>query len=247
VHGALGDYRQWSALAGPLRSRFRVVAISRRYHWPNPPPGADDVYTYERHCDDLLAAVKAGGRRVHLVGHSYGAGVVLLAALREPDRIETLTLVEPPFASLLPAAAPGLEEEISSRAAMVERVQALARQGHEREAGQLLIEWTQGGPPAFSMLPAAVRRGFEDNARTAGPTYGSIPPSITREDSSRLRVRTLIMTGEHTRLYFRLIAASAAASIPGAAATRVGSARHMVIVERPVETAERILEFLLND
>jgi hypothetical protein len=38
---------------------------------------------------------------------------VLLAAIREPDLIETMTLIEPPFATLLPDTAPVLEEEIA--------------------------------------------------------------------------------------------------------------------------------------
>src|SRR2546428_5641394 len=36
VHGALNDYRTWMSQMDPLSSRFRVVSISLRHHYPEP-------------------------------------------------------------------------------------------------------------------------------------------------------------------------------------------------------------------
>jgi pimeloyl-ACP methyl ester carboxylesterase len=80
VHGSLGDHRQWAAIGARLAARHRVVALSRRHHWPNEPPAADAVYSYESHRDDLVAYLRQFPDPVHLVGHSYGAGIALLAA-----------------------------------------------------------------------------------------------------------------------------------------------------------------------
>ena len=38
IHGALGDYRQWEPIGAMSESRYRVIAVSRRFHWPNPAP-----------------------------------------------------------------------------------------------------------------------------------------------------------------------------------------------------------------
>src|SRR4029078_11693741 len=69
VHGALGDYRQWDSIASRLQPHFRVVAVSRRFHWPNNPPAATVDYSVESHRDDLFALLHSIAGPVHLVGH----------------------------------------------------------------------------------------------------------------------------------------------------------------------------------
>src|SRR5688500_6201071 len=104
VHGALGDHRQWEPIAAALSPRLGTHAISRRHPRPGPMAAASDRYTYELHRDDVLALIDTLPGAVHLVGHSYGAGVVLLTALRAPERVKSLTLIEPALGSLLPEA-----------------------------------------------------------------------------------------------------------------------------------------------
>jgi pimeloyl-ACP methyl ester carboxylesterase len=41
VHGSVSDYREWHMQMAPLARHYRVIAYSRRYHWPNLPPGKD--------------------------------------------------------------------------------------------------------------------------------------------------------------------------------------------------------------
>jgi pimeloyl-ACP methyl ester carboxylesterase len=244
VHGALGDYRQWAPIAERLRAQFRVVAVSRRYHWPNRPPPADADYSYESQCDDLLAYLRGYARRVHLVGHSYGAGIAVLVALRAPGALHTLTLIEPPFASLLPKSAPGLEQEVASRGAMLEAVQALSRQGGDEHAARMLVDWLQGGPGRFARLTQDAQQVLLQNAKTVGPTFSRAAPSVACGQLRGIRVPTLVLRGEHTRPYFALIADTTASCLPDASAAQVPGAGHMTIVERPAETAARLFEFL---
>ena len=86
IHGSLGDYRQWNAIAERLEPNYRVIAVSRRHHWPNPPPQPDISYTYEGHSADLQLFLHSIGHPAHVVGHSYGAGVALLAASMVANR-----------------------------------------------------------------------------------------------------------------------------------------------------------------
>src|SRR5687767_7781868 len=88
VHGSVGDYRQWVPIAHQLRGQYRIASVSRRFHWPRTSAPAGAAYTYEIHRDDLLRYLRTRERPVHLIGHSYGAGVVLLAALAEPALLQ---------------------------------------------------------------------------------------------------------------------------------------------------------------
>jgi esterase len=246
VHGALGDYRQWDSIAKILRPRFRVVAVSRRFHWPNNPPTPTADYSVESHRDDLLALLRSIAEPVHLVGHSYGASVVLSAALAEPSIVRTLTLIEPPLPSLLPASAPELAEENASRAAMVVTLRAQVATRKDKAAALTLFDWAQGGPGGFAALPEACRHQLLENANTIGPTYATPPPGYTCSQLERLSMPTLILSGGDTRAFYRRSAQAAAHCIAGSRSGVIRDARHMVIVENADATAAAMLDFLIT-
>jgi len=246
VHGALGDYRQWESIAKRLQLHFRVVAVSRRFHWPNDPPTATVDYSVESHRDDLLALLQSTAGPVHLAGHSYGAAVVLSAALAEPSIVRTLTLIEPPLPSLLPASAPELAEENASRGAMMVTLRAQVAAGKDEAAAVTLFDWAQGGPGGLAALAEACRDQLLENSNTIGPTYAAPPPRYTCSQLARLSMPTLILSGADTRPFYRRSAQAAAHCIAGSRWGFIRDARHMVIVENPDATATAMLDFLIT-
>jgi pimeloyl-ACP methyl ester carboxylesterase len=61
----------------------------------------NEDYSMKQHVEDLEAFLKfLGNKPVHLVGHSYGAFVSLLFAIKNPALIRTLVLAEPPVITL---------------------------------------------------------------------------------------------------------------------------------------------------
>ena len=244
VHGALGDRRQWDPIAAALAPRFRTHAVSRRHHWPGPMPVAGERYTYELHRDDVLAFMERQAGPVHLVGHSYGAGVVLLAALQAADRVRSLTLIEPAFGSLLPEAGVGLAEEKATRIAALTRVRELVGAEKHPEAAEAFIDWVQGGHDGFTRLPENVRQGLLDNARTLGPTIAGSQPDISPASLRGLRMPSLVVIGEQTRGFYRLIGEVSAACIPGGRLAKLPACSHMTIVEAPAGMATLLGDFL---
>jgi pimeloyl-ACP methyl ester carboxylesterase len=90
VHGSVSAGMQaWSAQR-PLAERFTLIVMSRGGYPPNPPVAWID---FEEQADDVAALLEPGD---HLVGHSYGGVVSLLAAARRPDAVRSLTVAEPP-------------------------------------------------------------------------------------------------------------------------------------------------------
>lgn len=101
VHGSQSDRRTWSGQLARFSERYRTVAYSRRYHWPNESIAADADYAMLEHVADLAAVIdKLGIGPVQLVGHSYGAFLCLLLAIRHPERVRSLVLAEPPVLTL---------------------------------------------------------------------------------------------------------------------------------------------------
>jgi pimeloyl-ACP methyl ester carboxylesterase len=57
VHGSVSDHRSWQAQIDALSQRFRVIAYSRRYHWPNTPIAAGTDYAMSAQVTDLEAVI----------------------------------------------------------------------------------------------------------------------------------------------------------------------------------------------
>jgi pimeloyl-ACP methyl ester carboxylesterase len=90
VHGSVVNAElTWSAQTR-LAERFEIVAPNRRGFPPGPEVGRVDFEDEAVWFDQF---VEPG---THLVGHSYGGVIALLAAARHPQLLRSLTVIEPP-------------------------------------------------------------------------------------------------------------------------------------------------------
>jgi pimeloyl-ACP methyl ester carboxylesterase len=102
IHGSVSDYREWSKQMKALARHYRVIAYSRRYHWPNTVPGTEADGSREVQVNDLASIIRTLKLApVHLVGHSYGAAIALQLALRHPQLVRTLVVAEPGVGGVL--------------------------------------------------------------------------------------------------------------------------------------------------
>lgn len=90
VHGVLLGGREAWREQRELTSRWALRAPDRPGHGKSPDARQDFEPESALIADQLL------DRPVHLVGVSYGAIVAMLAAVRQPDNVRSLTVVEPP-------------------------------------------------------------------------------------------------------------------------------------------------------
>jgi pimeloyl-ACP methyl ester carboxylesterase len=90
VHGSVASGMQCWEAQRPLAERYTLVVPTRSGYPPNPPLERID---FEDQALELAGLVEQGD---HLVGHSYGGVVSLLAAARRADALRSLTVVEPP-------------------------------------------------------------------------------------------------------------------------------------------------------
>ena len=107
VHGAFSDLRVWEPIREEVAKRYRFIAYTQRYFGTDPWPDEGKNFNVLTHADDLakfITSLNAGP--VHLVTRSYGGGVGMAAALKNPALVRTLTLHEPALLSVLPADSP---------------------------------------------------------------------------------------------------------------------------------------------
>ena len=184
---------------------------------------------------------------MHLVGHSYGAGVVMLTALQAPERVRSLTLIEPGLRKP-PARSgrAGLTAEKATRVAALSQVWALVDAEKHLEAAELFIDWVQGGDRADSRAcPRVCDRGFTTTPGRWGPRLpAGSQPDVSPASLRGLRMPTLVVTGEQTRGFYRLIGEVAAAGIPAGRLAKLPGSSHMTIVEAPTGMATLLIDFL---
>lgn len=111
VHGSNSDYRVWHNQVDEFARHFHTVAYSRRFHYPNAKIAEGVDYSMTEQLDDLQTFIQSlESASVHLVGHSYGAFLSLLLAIRQPEMLSSLVLIEPPVVTLFVSIPPKPQE-----------------------------------------------------------------------------------------------------------------------------------------
>ena len=90
VHGSVvGGRATWREQRRSVTEEAELVVLER----PGFPPGPLEAVDFEPHAEWVAERLEEGD---HLVGHSYGGVVTLLAAAEVGDRLASLTVLEPP-------------------------------------------------------------------------------------------------------------------------------------------------------
>lgn len=246
VHGSLDDLRSWRYQMEPFAARYRAVAYSRRYHYPNPWTGDGSDYAAQLHADDLAALIEALGLApAHLVTSSYGGNIALYLTAQRPELVRSLVLCEPP---LLPWLA-----HIEGGAALwddfVQRVWLPARRAFEAgdlEAGARTFLDGVMGRPTFEHLNPRARAMIMDNApeMRAETLANNYFPPFTCEDAGRIRQPVLLLKSELGPQVFHLIVDELCRCLPNATCGLIPGASHAMHVGNPAAFNETVLGFL---
>ncbi|CAN5900267.1 hypothetical protein BH11PSE8_BH11PSE8_40210 [soil metagenome] len=244
VHGAGGDWRSWEPLRPLIAAHHRFVSYSRRYHHPNDPAGAGAPYTVAAQADDLIAFVEAlRAGPVHVVGGSYGARVVLEAAVKRPELFRTVSASEafitPPREPAAGAAAKALADDLA-------RIGPALLSGGPRAATIQLVNAVTGDPQAWAGLAEPARQRFIDNEATWLPLAKAPPlPPTACAALGTLPMPVMVMEGERTVAGFRVTNDRLMECLPrGSTRAVVPGAPHMWYAVNPDAAAAQILAFV---
>lgn len=92
LHGLYGNQGNWSTHARQLALTHAVYALDARNHGQS--PHADSM-RLEEMADDVAETLDGLGlASTHLLGHSMGGKVAMLLALRAPQRVRSLVVVD---------------------------------------------------------------------------------------------------------------------------------------------------------
>ena len=243
LHSSASSSNQWDSLTGYLSGRFRVIRPDL--------PGygrSDAMSAGARLCDivDVLSCLFRNlNEPVHLIGHSFGGAVALKAAQMLPDKVLSLTLIEPASFHLLrnvPAARTDLAGIEAVAQHMAKRMAAGDADG---AMGRFIDFWN--GEGAWDRTSAGLRQKLAILSSQVMSDFQAIFAEDTGlADLASVTCPVLVMAGEHSPNLTSHLAMRIAETLPFARFTEIIDAGHMAPLTDPHEVDPMIAAHLLS-
>ncbi len=193
---------------------------------------------------DLLALIQhLGLEKVHLVGHSYGGVIALQFTLEFSEKVQTLSMMEPPLVGIIPQD-PKFAAGVTQ---LVETYQA----GRKAEAVDLFLRYAAGAGEGYrAVIDAALPKGAWDLAvRDADILFKADIPAVmsvrfTEQDAKRIKQPVLLVRGTNSGPANQEIQETVRAWIPQAETFELPNATHLLQMQDPNGVAEALGNFL---
>ncbi len=225
IHGAGGNHMLWPAPFHRL-ARRAVYALDLPGHGRSSGPGRQQI---EEYAADLVAFLDALAiERAVLVGHSMGGAIAQTVALSAPGRVAALALVA---TGARLRVAPALIEGLSQA---------------PQQTVETIMQWAWGPGAPPEMIEQGRQTMLKAGADVLLGDFLACDRFDLREQIGQISAPTLVLTGSEDRMTPPRLGQSLAESIPAARFQLVEGAGHMLMLERPAETAQAIGAFLAD-
>lgn len=216
LHGGLSQSSSLLRVVGPsLSPRFEVAAFDRRGHGKT--ADSDEPFSYDAMAEETIAFIELLERRVYLLGHSDGANVALLVAMRRPDLLRRVVLVGANFH----------HEGLVTMSDFTPESEGFA---------EFAVEFARNSPDGVEHAAAVVEKSL---------ALVKSEPNLTVEQLRTIATPVLVMSGDddvarldHTVTLYEALAEAQLAVIPGAS--------HSVLKEQTALCLSIITRFLLG-
>lgn len=234
IHALGANLSLWDDTARHLASRYRVLRIDLRGHGGSAAPVG--AYTMTRLADDVVGAMDALEiAQVHLCGVSVGGMVGQTFAIRHPERLLSLTLVD--TISHTP---------MSAHPMWANRIGQVEAHGMAGVADATLERWLTA--PFRKAHPDEVARIRAMLVDTPEQGFVGVAQAIMAFDLvnalPRIHVPTLVVVGANDEGSPVSMAESIAGAIPAARLVVLPDAAHLAFIEQPQRFHEAFDAFL---
>jgi pimeloyl-ACP methyl ester carboxylesterase len=243
LHANASSSAQWRGLMEILGADYHVFAADSYGAGKGPAWPKDRPVRLEDEARLLEPVFARAGDRFSLIGHSYGAAVALIAALRHPERVNALAIYEPTLFSLVDAQSPAPNEVDGIRNAVAQSVAALEAGDADSAARHFIDFWM--APGTWARTPEQ-RKGpiaaSIANVRAWGDALFLEPTPLAA--FAALDIPVLCMVGERSPPSSRSVARLLTRVLPRVEAVEFAGLAHMGPMTHPDVVNAAICGFL---
>lgn len=257
LHGFPESWRCWRHQLPALASAgFRAVAPDMRGYNDSDKPRGVSAYRGETLADDVAAMVQAlDASSCFLVGHDWGGAVAWMAAMRHPQLIRKLAILNAPHPGVFPGQIFSSRQflrswylfffqlpwipELSLRMLRLAPVRRIFRRDPIRPGAYSEEEIEEG--LAALRRPGALTAAINYyRAALRGARPGASPPGIWKRP---VEAKTLVLWGMQDRYLLPACAEVPEELAPHLTLERIAEASHWLQVDRPELVNARLVEF----
>jgi pimeloyl-ACP methyl ester carboxylesterase len=234
VPGSCATGAAWRPLVAQWREQYRCVTTSLLGYGGTAERRSAHNNDIALEADIIEAVIERAGAPVHLVGHSFGGLAALAVALRRPELLRSLTILESPAPEILRAC-----REPGHYAAFRGMTDYYFNAFHagRLDTIQTMIDF-YGGDGAFASLPPRVRdyavATTEVNIRDWACAYGF---ALTPAMLARVTVPALVIYGEASHPAPKRANELLGWSLADADVVMLADAAHFMIATHPRQLA----------
>lgn len=243
IHANASTSGQWRGLMDLLAPKYRVFApdsygSGKTADWPS-----DHVITLADEAALLEPVFAAAGAPFFLAGHSYGAGVALVAALANPGRVRAMALYEPTLFSLVEQDRPPPNDVDGIRGAVAASSAALDAGDPDTAAQHFIDYWM--GEGSWARTPAERKPAIAQSCRNVRRWAHALMKEPTTLAAFRaLDLPVLYMTGKRSTPSAHGVARLLTRALPKVEVMEFEKLGHMGPVTHPEPVNAAIAEFL---
>ena len=235
LHGVGNSSLVWrQTAAGLAAAGYLAIAADSRGHGASSKP--DGPYSIEQMADDWAALhAHLGLAPAHWVGSSMGGAIAMAAALRHPDRVASLVLVDT-----------WPKTDAAFAAVLAERLRVLREEGIDAYAR---LAYPQAFGAAYRAAHPEAYEGYRARvAQTDQRALAFAVRALEHHDVlgrlDEIRVPTTVVVGEADTLLPPRHSEAIAAAIPGARLVRFPDIGHLPMLETPEAFLRELLDHL---
>ena len=244
LHSNASSSSQWRALMELLAPKFHVFAVDSYDAGKSPAWKGERTATLSDEVALLEPVLDRAGDPFTLVGHSYGGGVALIAALKHRKRVRALALYEPTLFALLEAESPAPNDADGICAAVARSVAALDGGDADAAASHFIDYWM--GKGSFAGMPEPRRGPIAASIRS----IRSWSHALLREPTplpafAALDMPVLYLTGKKSPASSRGVARILSRVLPRVDVVELEGVGHMAPVTHP-DLVNRVIAGFLD-
>ncbi|TVP68146.1 MAG: alpha/beta hydrolase [Nitriliruptor sp.] len=241
VHGSWLAGEQWDPVVSHVAESFRVLTYDRRGHGDSERPTSQG--SMGDSVADLAALIEQLGLApAWVAANSLGASITLRLAGQRPDLFAGLTAHEPPLYSLVaddPVAAPVVEAEMRTDAAVAERIASGDHAGAAEQFAEAL------GPGMWTQLPPEARQTMVENApafrdEVSDPTFYD----LDLDRISAFPRPALLTFGDQSPPSYAPVITKLAEALPSVEVSTLPGVGHVPHMEHPETYVDALTAFV---